>query len=140
MHSHITSSGDLEAAIQIDWNDQRITTLRRVTDLLLAHADRLNEAQIDIFDDAFGHLTKGIGSKVLAELGGRLASVENAPPETVRRLARDDDIAVAGPVLAQSARLTTGDLVEIAKTKSKAHLMAIAGRAPIGEFVTDALL
>jgi uncharacterized protein (DUF2336 family) len=58
----------------------------------------------------------------------------------IRRLARNDEIAVAGPVLTQSARLTTGDLVEIATTKSQQHLHAISGRSEIDEEVTDALL
>ena len=39
----------------------------------------------------------------------------------------------------RSPRATTGDLVAIAKIKSQAHLLAIAGRAQL-EFVTDALL
>jgi uncharacterized protein (DUF2336 family) len=81
-----------------------------------------------------------LDGKARAALAGRLAPVENAPAGTVRRLALDEDIAVAGPILMQSARLTTGDLVAIAKIKSQAHLSAIAGRAQLGEFVTDALL
>ena len=58
----------------------------------------------------------------------------------VRRLAKDDDIAVAGPVLTQSPRLPETDLVEIAKTKSQAHLLAISGRTGIAEAVTDVLV
>ena len=58
----------------------------------------------------------------------------------MRRLAKDDDIAVAGPVLAQSPRLAEADLVDIARTKSQAHLLAISGRAGIGEAVTDVLV
>ena len=56
--------------------------------------------------------------------------------EVVRRLAKDDDIAVAGPVL-RSRRLAETDLVDIARTKSQAHL-AISGRAGIAEPVTGA--
>jgi uncharacterized protein (DUF2336 family) len=58
----------------------------------------------------------------------------------VRRLARHDDIAVAGPVLAHSPRLTDLDLVEIAKVKSQAHLLAISGRTHLDESVTDVLV
>jgi uncharacterized protein (DUF2336 family) len=43
-------------------------------------------------------------------------------------------------VLAESARLTTADLVEIAKTKGQGHLLAISGRRELGETVTDILL
>jgi uncharacterized protein (DUF2336 family) len=58
----------------------------------------------------------------------------------VRRLARHDEIVVAGPVLIESARLSTRDLVEIAQTKSEQHLLAIAARWWLHEVVTDALL
>jgi uncharacterized protein (DUF2336 family) len=58
----------------------------------------------------------------------------------VRRLARHDEIAVAGPVLTESARLTQEDLVEIAKTKGEPHLLAISGRWWLKEIITDALL
>ena len=43
-------------------------------------------------------------------------------------------------MLAQSPRLRESDLVELAKTKGQAHLLAIAGRADIGEAVTDVLV
>ena len=52
---------------------------------------------------------------------------------------RDDDIAVAAPILTQSARLTDSDLIEIASTKPQGHLLAISGRAQIGATVTDVL-
>ena len=58
----------------------------------------------------------------------------------MRRLAQDDDIAVAGPVLEQSPRLADADLVDIARTKSQAHLLAISGRTGIAETVTDELV
>ena len=58
----------------------------------------------------------------------------------VRRLARDEDIMVAGPMLAQSPRLVTADLVEIASAMSAEHLYAISSRAAIDEPVTDILV
>ena len=69
-----------------------------------------------------------------------LAPIANAPGELMRQLAHDDDIAVAGPVIAQSQRLAENDLVDIAKTKGQAHLFAISGRDGIGEAVTDVLV
>jgi uncharacterized protein (DUF2336 family) len=52
----------------------------------------------------------------------------------------NDHISIAGPVLTESARLSEGDLVEIAKTKSEQHLLAISARWWLKEVVTDALL
>jgi uncharacterized protein (DUF2336 family) len=69
-----------------------------------------------------------------------LAPISNAPTALMRKLARDEDIEVAGPVLAESKRLEDADLVEVAKTRGQAHLAAIAGRSNIGEAVTDVLV
>jgi len=132
--------GELEDALRSGSKDKRLDTLRRVTDLFLAEADRLNEQQIDLFDDVLGHLIKRIEAKALAQLSRQLGPVANAPNEVVRRLARDDDIEVAEPVLKQSPRLTDIDLIDIANTKTQAHLLAISGRPKIGVAVTDVLL
>ena len=66
--------------------------------------------------------------------------MDNAPIEIVHRIANDDSIAVAQPVLSRSMRLTSGDLVEIAKSKSQQHLLAIAGRQHLSSVVTDVLV
>jgi uncharacterized protein (DUF2336 family) len=131
---------ELENAIESGSKDKRVDTLRRITDLFVSDADRLNDQQIDVFDDVLGHLIKRIEGKALAELSRRLGPINNAPVEIVRRLARDDNIAVAEPVLTQSARLNDKDLIEIATTKTPAHLLAISGRSQIGANVTDVLL
>jgi uncharacterized protein (DUF2336 family) len=131
---------ELEDAIKTGSSEKRVETLRRVTDLFLNDADRLNEAQIGLFDDVLCHLIKRIETKALVELSEHLAPVDNSPIEVIRRLAHNDEIAVAGPVLTQSARLTTSELVEIAGTKSQQHLLAISGRSQIEEALTDVLL
>jgi uncharacterized protein (DUF2336 family) len=131
---------ELEEAIQSGSKDKRVDALRRITDLFVADADRLTDQQIDVFDDILGHLIKRIESRALAELSRRLAPIHNAPIAVVRRLARDDDIVVAEPILTASARLSDSDLIEIASTKTQAHLLAISARSQIGTVVTDVLL
>src|ERR1700733_8444110 len=131
---------ELEDAIQSGSKDRRVDTLRRVTDLFVADADRLNDQQIEVFDDVLGHLIKRMEAKALAELSRRLGPINNAPTDIVRRLARDDNITVAEPVLTQSARLSDNDLIDIANTKTSAHLLAISARPQIGTGVTDVLL
>src|SRR5262249_59201929 len=66
--------------------------------------------------------------------------VANAPERVVRRLAHNDAIGVAGPVRSQSPRLGEADLVDIAASKSQAHLLAIARRGALGESVTEVLV
>jgi uncharacterized protein (DUF2336 family) len=58
----------------------------------------------------------------------QLAPIGQAPPSVVRRLAKNDQILIAGPVLKESARLSEDDLIEIAETKSEQHLLAVSAR------------
>lgn len=132
--------GELEEAIQAGSRDKRIDTLRRITDLFLVAPAQLSAEQIGIFDDVLTHLVERVESRARAELARRLAPIEHTPNDVIQRLARDDEIAVAGPVLTHSTRLTTTDLIEIAKKKGQAHLLAIAGRDRVEEQVTDVLV
>ncbi len=131
---------ELETAIQNGTKSERIDTLRRITDLFLCTHDRLSEDQVDVFDEVIGHLVKRIETRALVELSERLSPIENAPIAVIQTLARDDEITVAGPVLINSTRLSTTDLVEIASTKGQGHLLAISGRRSLAEPVTDMLV
>jgi len=131
---------ELEEAVHSHSAERRVETLRRVTDLFLGESDRLNDEQIGLFDDVLGKLIQRIETKALAELSSRLAPIDNAPIDVIRRLARNDEIIVAAPVLTESSRLTASDLIDVAKTKSQGHLLAISGRTQIEEAVTDVLL
>ncbi len=140
MNTNKSLVAELEDAIKSGSKEKRVDTLRRITDLFVADADRLNDRQIHVFDDVLGHLIKRIEERALVELSQRLGPIGNAPTEVVRSLARHDNIAVAEPVLTQSARLSDKDLIEIASNKTQAHRLAISGRSQIGAEVTDVLL
>ena len=140
---------EVETAINTGSAEKRLETIKRVTDLFLSSAVKLNGEQIELFDNVLERLIKTIELRAiadisariaLAELSGKLAAVAQAPPSVIRRLARNDEIAIAGPVLSESARLGTEDLLEIAETKGEQHLLAISGRWWLKEVVTDALL
>lgn len=140
MTAHRSLIVDLEDAVRRGSPERRAETLRRITDLFLGAAERFSTDQIALFDDVMGRLIDRIETRALAELSRRLGPVANAPEGVVRQLARNDAIAVAGPVLAQSARLAEADLLEIAASKSQAHLLAIARRQALGESVTEVLV
>jgi uncharacterized protein (DUF2336 family) len=140
---------EVETAINTGSAEKRLETIKRVTDLFLSSAGDFNSEQIELFDDVLERLTKTIEIRAIADVSARialaemsmqLAPVAQAPPSVVRRLARHDEITVAGPVLKESARLSTEDLVEIAETKGEQHLLAISGRWWLKKIVTDALL
>ncbi|MBR1227028.1 MULTISPECIES: DUF2336 domain-containing protein [unclassified Bradyrhizobium] len=140
---------EVEAAIKAGSAQKHLETFRRVTDLFLTSADGFNGEQIELFGDVLERLIRTIELRAiadisariaLAEMSSQLASVKQAPHAVIRRLAHNEDISVAAPVLTESARLSAEDLVELAQTKSEAHLLAISGRWWLAEIVTDALL
>ena len=131
---------DLEFAVQEGRQERRVEVLRKVTDFFVAGADQFNEEHVGLFDGVLMRLTEQVESRVLAELSGRLAPVVNAPNAIVLNLARHDEITVAGPVLAQSTRLTDADLIDIAQTKGQGHLGAISERSRLAAAVTDILV
>ena len=92
---------ELEDVIQEGTPERRAQMLARLTSLFLARASRFNDEHVDLFDEVLGRLIAVIEAKARVELSCRLASVSNAPRQVVRTLAHDDDIAIAGPVLAR---------------------------------------
>jgi hypothetical protein len=110
---------ELEEVVQHGSRQKRVETLRRITALFLDGARSYNDQHVGLFDDVFGILIEEIEAKARAELANRLAPVSNAPVNVLRRLAHDDDIAVAGPVLTLAPRLPEDDLVGVARTKSQ---------------------
>ena len=131
---------ELEEVVQHGSREKRVETLQRITALFLDGASRYNDKHVDLFDEVFGLLIAEIETKARAELSNNLAPVSNAPVNVLRRLANDDDITVAGPVLKLAPRLAEADLIDVAKTKGQAHLHAISARRALGEAVTDVLV
>ena len=114
--------------------------LKQVTSLFLSNVDRLSESQIGAFDGLLVPLIERMEAVTLAHLSEALSTTDLAPGETIRRLAFHNDALVAAPVLRNSNRLSEKDLVEIAKTRSQQHLLAISGRESLNEALTDALM
>jgi uncharacterized protein (DUF2336 family) len=140
MNATLSLIPELERVVQHGSRQKRAQTLERITTLFLDGASTYNDSHVNLFDDVFGLLIEEIESKARAELSAHLAPVSNAPVKVLRTLANDDDIAVAGPVLKLAPRLPEADLVDVAKTKSQAHLQAISARRILGEAVTDVLV
>jgi uncharacterized protein (DUF2336 family) len=131
---------ELQATLAHGTVARRVETLRRVTDLFINGAVDYSDDQIALFDDVFQCLLVHIEVSAKALLSNRLAPIDTAPPQTIRTLAFDDIIEVAGPVLSQSMRLDDPTLIETARTKSQAHLLAISTREVLSDAVTDVLV
>ena len=130
---------ELEDVVQHGSAAKRAETLRRITSLFLDGAAGFNAEHVALFDDVIGCLIEEIEAKALAELARRIAPVENAPAGVVGRLAKNDDIEIAGPVL-KAGRLADHDLMYIAENKSQAHLLALSSRKGLSEALSDILV
>jgi uncharacterized protein (DUF2336 family) len=131
---------ELEQALASGSEAQRVDMLTRITDLFLAGASRYSDAQVNLFDEVISKLVVAIEAKARARLSARLSDNAHAPVGVIRKLADDDDIEVARPVLKGSKRLEEADLVAAAKTKGQPHLLAISERPTLSEAVTDVLV
>lgn len=79
-------------------------------------------------------------AKVRGIVSDALKDVADAPPEVIRRLARDAEIAVSSPVLQFSPVLSDDDLLEIiAASPVPGALSAICKRAEVKARVADAI-
>jgi hypothetical protein len=131
---------ELDTAVKGGSPERGDRILRQVMDLFLSNVDRFGEAQIGVLDDVLVRLVERTEAAALAQLSETLSHITLAPRETVRRLAFHDDPSVAVPVLKGSARLSEKDLIEIARTLSQQHLLAMCERKTLSEALTDALM
>ena len=115
-----------------------LLALWHATDILIA--GRNSEDQIWTFGEIIERLAEEIEFAARVKLANKLAPSNNAPIAVVKRLAFDDSIDIAGPVLRQSERLDSRLLVENAKSKSQQHLLAISKRKLVSQDVTDILV
>lgn len=119
---------------------RRATILSRVADLFVVYSGRFSQEHVELFDDVMTKLLDSAEEDARAQFGDRLAKLADAPPKTLRHLALDDAIEVAGPILRHSDLIDERTLVEAARCKSQDHLLAISSRKVLVEAVTDILV
>jgi len=129
---------DLDDAILRGTSESRTRALWHTTDLLIAGS--YSDDEIWTFGEVIGRLADEIEVAARAQLARRLARFERAPVNIIHKLAFDDSIDVAGPVLRESERLEAYALVANACTKGQSHMLAISERKTIEEAVTDVLV
>jgi len=131
---------ELDTVLSKASNAQYLTILKRVTDLFLDSPERFSSDHVAVFDDVIVRLIEKAELPALIELSARLAPVGNAPVKVIASLAGNEAVEVSGPLLEASNLLTDQILAKIAETKNPKILTAIAGRAKLGEPVTDILI
>jgi uncharacterized protein (DUF2336 family) len=140
MTAQSTMIDEVEDAVLRGTPERRADLLARITDLFILGSSQFSEDHVALFDDVIGRLAAEIEAAARAVLANRLAAVANAPPNVMRRLAFDDAIDVAGPVLTHCSRIDDAALIDNAKAKSQPHLLAISRRVSLSEAVTDVLV
>jgi hypothetical protein len=154
----LAEDSDMEVRRQIALNP----TTPRQADLLLAKDSELGvrvdltekiahlapDTNADIRDkiqtmtyDALMVLSRDQAVKVRQILSETLKDVADAPPELIKKLARDMELVVCGPVLQFSPVLSDDDLLEIiSSSHAKGALNAISKRTRVSEAVSEAVI
>jgi uncharacterized protein (DUF2336 family) len=129
---------ELDEAVLRGSAESREKALSYATDMLMI--GRYAEDDIWMFGEVIGRLADAIEVAARAQLAKRLATARHAPINVIKKLAFDDAIDVAGPILQHCERLDSQTLVSNIRTKSQPHLLAISKRASIPAVVTDELV
>jgi uncharacterized protein (DUF2336 family) len=130
----------LEEIVRGDDPKRRAEAARRITDLFLQGAPNFRAEHVDLFDGVLTGLVPHTEITARADLAERLSLLANAPRALVGQLAREDVIAIAGPLLRRSLVIDEQVLVEIARAKSQEHLRAMTERPTLPPALTDVMV
>ncbi len=119
---------------------RRSEAARRVAELFLVGAANFRSDHVDLFDSVLVDLVPHAEPAARADLAERLSVLGNAPRAVVGLLAREDEIAIAGPLLRRSPVIDERALIEIARAKSQAHLLAMSERRTLSSELTDVIV
>jgi len=117
-----------------------VEATRRIAELFFEDAAKLGPEHINLFDGLLIDLVPLSDLSTRIELAERLSRLVKAPRTVVGQLARDDEVAVAGPLLRRSSVLDDGLLIDIAQSKGQGHLLAMAERSQLSADMTDVLV
>ncbi len=129
---------ELDEAVVRGSPEKKEKALRYAADVLTV--GRFADDEIWVFGEVIGRLADAIEVEARSRLAEQLAHISQAPVNIVVKLAFDDAISVAGPVLRHSVRLDPRALIENIRTKSQQHLLAISMRIALPIVVTDELI
>ncbi|CAL74021.1 conserved hypothetical protein [Bradyrhizobium sp. ORS 278] len=130
----------LDGIVKHGDEERCVEATRRIADLLFEDVTRLRPEHINLFDGLLTDLLPFADVSTRVDLAERLSYLAKAPRVVVGRLAHDDEVAVASPLLRRSPVLDDRVLIEIAQSKSQGHLLAMAERPALSVEMTDVLV
>lgn len=116
-------------------------SVRAETAAKVAHAfqdQALTRGERDIAEQIFRVMLRDAETRVRQALSQNLKDNPEVPHDVARTLA-GDVVEVAAPMLEFSSVLTEADLIEIVRSHSTEHQLAIAGRSDVTEPLSEAL-
>src|SRR6201989_363351 len=119
---------------------RRTEAARLISELFFEDAANLRPVHVDLFDEILIDLVPHAELVARIELAERMSLVVNAPRVLVGRLARENEIMVAGPLLRRSPVLDEDSLLEIARVKGQGHLLAMSERPALTSDLTDVIV
>jgi uncharacterized protein (DUF2336 family) len=130
----------LDEIVRSDDPKRRTEAARQISELFLQGAAKFRPDHVDFFDGVLIDLVPHSELGLRAELAERFSQLANAPSGLVGRLAREDELSVAGPLLRRSPVIDEKLLIEIARLKGQGHLLAMAERSALSSDVTDVIV
>ena len=122
-------------------DDVRAALAKKIGRLMPGLHNEQSEKIRDLVLEMIGKLGQDQVPRVRAILAEQIKSCKTAPPALVRRLARDQHVEVAGPILEYSPLLSDTDLKEIIDLACvSAALTAIARRRNLSPGICDAVI
>src|ERR1700759_840215 len=130
----------LEEIVKNGDPQRRAEAARRISELFLAGAATLRPDHVDLFDGILVDLVPHAEIAARPDLAERLSLLANAPRTLVGQLAREDEVAIAGPLLRRSPVIDEEALIEIARVKGQSHLLAMSERPKLSSDLTDVIV
>lgn len=138
----MTTHQNLERLIELanePSSEKRRELLSEITDIFIGPAEPLSERESALCGDIMEKVAFNVEAKVREQLSDRLADVDFAPRELIKRLA-NDAIEVARPILERSKVLEESELIEVVRQHGQEHQLAVTKRDEVSEGVADALV
>jgi uncharacterized protein (DUF2336 family) len=113
---------------------------RRIAELYFQGAASFGANHVELFDGILSDLVPHTEPGARVAMAERLSLLANAPRNLVGKLAREDEVAIAGPLLRRSPVIDDAALIEIARFKGQGHLLAMSERTTLSPDLTDVIV
>ena len=114
--------------------------INKLIDLFTKEDTTYSPEQLDFFDKVLEPLMVGLENAALEILSSNISKATQAPPKLLKKFALDKTAPIAGPVLESHPSVPQSILVEVAKTRSDAHLQYLSKRENLPSNITTPLI